>query len=232
VSGAAWVCIEAAAGMLTPCEREWVLGDLEEAERGAWRALADVLGLVGRRQIALWNSWRPWLAAFGLALPCSFLLMGFSLAVTGEFRHIRHAQGVGLALLLGKAALLAICAWSAGFTASGLSRRTLWASAGACLVPCFFCLSRFGLPDRSPLELVVFVPLAIWGAWLGYKGIRLKRRATAMLAVAATLLAAPGLVSSGLASPEWTGAWISTLVLLWPAWFVAMTGRVAAAADG
>ena len=227
MSGAAWVCIEAAAGLLAPCEREWVLGDLEEAKRGAWRGLADVLGLVGRRQIALWNNWRPWLAAFGLALPCSFLLMGFSLAVTGDFRHIWHAQGVGPGLMLGQAALLAICSWSAGFTASGLSRRTLWASAIAGLLPCFFCLSRFGLPERSPLELVVFVPLTVWGASLGYKDIRLKRRATAMLAVAATLLAVPGL-----ASPGWTGAWFCTLALLWPTWFAALTGRVAATADG
>jgi hypothetical protein len=223
VTAGAWRCVEAAAGLLTPCEREWVLGDLEEAERDFLQGLADVIGLVVRRQIELWKSWRPWLAAFGLALPCSFLLMGFSLAVASDFRQISHAEGAGLRWLLGQAMLLAICAWSGGFTAGSLSRRTLWVSAAACLAPCFFCLSRFGLPMRSPLELLLFVPLAVWGAWLGYKRIRLMRRAMTPLAMAATLLAIPGLVA---------GTWFCALALLWPVWFAAMTRRAAAAADG
>ena len=31
--------------------------------------------LVARRQAALWRSWRPWLAAFGVALPSTCLLI-------------------------------------------------------------------------------------------------------------------------------------------------------------
>ena len=222
MTAAGWRCVEAAAGLLTPCEREWVLGDLEEAERGLRQGLADVLGLVARRQLALWKSWRPWLAAFGLALPCSFLLMGFSLVVAEGFRYLLHFEGAGLRWLLGQAGVLAICAWSYGFTAGLLSRRTLWASTVACLLPCFFCLSKFDQPHRSPLELLVFVPLAVWGAWLGYREIRLMRRAMVPLAIAATLLT----VADG------SGPWLCALALLWPLWFVALTGRVAAAADG
>ena len=40
-----------------------------------------------RRQLQLWNGWRPWLAAPGLALPCSFMLMGFSFAISSELRN-------------------------------------------------------------------------------------------------------------------------------------------------
>ena len=47
ISGAGWRCVEAAAGLLAPLEREVVLGDLAEMDCGAWRGLGDVLGLVG-----------------------------------------------------------------------------------------------------------------------------------------------------------------------------------------
>ena len=60
-------------------EREAVRGDLVEAGESAWQGLLDVLGLVVRRQAMLWKNWRPWLATFGVALPCTLLLMGFSL---------------------------------------------------------------------------------------------------------------------------------------------------------
>ena len=80
---AGWRCVEAAAGLLAPVEREVVLGDLAETDRGAWRGLGDVLGLAARRQLALWRSWRPWAASFGLALPASLFLMGWSVAASG-----------------------------------------------------------------------------------------------------------------------------------------------------
>jgi hypothetical protein len=83
VSGAGWRCIEVAAGLLTPLEREVVLGDLVESDCGVWRGLGDVLDLASRRQLALWRSWRPWAASFGLALPASLFLMGWSVAASG-----------------------------------------------------------------------------------------------------------------------------------------------------
>ena len=70
---------EAVARLLTPAEREAVLGDLAEARCGLWRSLAEVLGFAARRQIFLWRSWRPWAASCGLALPVSLFLGGFSL---------------------------------------------------------------------------------------------------------------------------------------------------------
>src|SRR5215831_20695423 len=83
VSSAGWRCIEAAAGLLAPLEREMVLGDLAELDRGVWRGLGDVLGLAARRQLSLWRNWRPWVASVGLALPASLFLMGWSVAATG-----------------------------------------------------------------------------------------------------------------------------------------------------
>jgi hypothetical protein len=73
--------LQAAAQLLECDEREAVLGDLLETGESACRGSLDVLGLVIRRQAILWKSWRPWLAAFGLALPTSLLLMGASVSI-------------------------------------------------------------------------------------------------------------------------------------------------------
>jgi hypothetical protein len=43
MSSKGWRCIEAAAGLLAPHEREVVLGDLAESDRKLWRGLSDVL---------------------------------------------------------------------------------------------------------------------------------------------------------------------------------------------
>ena len=48
------------------------------------------------------------IVAVGLALPCSFLLMGFSLVVAEGFRYLLHFEGAGLRWLLGQAGVLAI----------------------------------------------------------------------------------------------------------------------------
>src|SRR5215472_3369754 len=82
MSSKGWRCIEAAAGLLAPHEREVVLGDLAESDRKLWRGLSDVLSLAARRQLALWKGWRPWAASLGLALPASLFLMGWSVAAS------------------------------------------------------------------------------------------------------------------------------------------------------
>src|ERR1035438_3356600 len=122
--------VEVAAQLLAPYEREAVLGDLAEAGESAWRSSLGILGLVFRRQAALWKSWQPWLAAFGLALPASFLLMGFSLSVSSAYQHFIDSR-TGFWLLISHAFLL--ISWSAtgGFVVGPLSRRTLWVSIAA-----------------------------------------------------------------------------------------------------
>src|SRR5258708_3415351 len=61
---AGWRCIEVAAEMLTPLEREVVLGDLAETNRSVWCGLADVSGFRWRLQRALWRRCRAWAARF------------------------------------------------------------------------------------------------------------------------------------------------------------------------
>ncbi len=60
--------------MLEPDEREAVRGDFAESGETSGQALRNVLGLVLRRQAALWKDWRPWLALVGLVAPLGVLL--------------------------------------------------------------------------------------------------------------------------------------------------------------
>ena len=60
--------------LLQPQERETVLGDFAETGESGLLALRDVLGLLLRRQTAIWADWRPWLSLFGLIVPCGMLL--------------------------------------------------------------------------------------------------------------------------------------------------------------
>src|ERR1700686_3180504 len=115
--------VEVAARVLEPCEREAVLGDLAEVGESAWCALIGVLGLLIRRQTVLWKSWRPWLAAFGLALPASFLLMGYSVSVSWYWRNFA-GLGAGFWFLIINMFLLGAWSWTSGFVVGSVSRRT------------------------------------------------------------------------------------------------------------
>jgi len=213
-----WSVVTTTAHLLEPGEREAVLGDICEAKGDVWSGLSDVTGLAIRRQLQLWKDWRPWLAAFGLTLPCSFLFMGFSLSVSAMIRALPHGSGAWT--LLNQAALLAICAWSSGFVASRLSRRTMWVSAVACLLPCLFCLSRFGVQSQSRWELLLFLLPGICGVWAAYR--KSAARSPIAQGTALTLVAiSTGLVLAG----PGTASWSLTLVLMWPGWFLAATAQ-------
>jgi hypothetical protein len=115
--------LQAAARLLERHERDAVLGDLTETGASAWQGLSGVLGLVIRREIALWYDWRPWIAAFGVALPGSFLLMGVSLSVSCTYQRLTGGtvSGVcaptgpeGFLLLTCQALLLLTCARNSG----------------------------------------------------------------------------------------------------------------------
>src|SRR5260370_23090728 len=69
-----WGLVDISSRMLNPEEREVVRGDLAESGEKGSRALRDVLGLVVRRQAALWTDWRPWLTLVRLVVPLGVLL--------------------------------------------------------------------------------------------------------------------------------------------------------------
>jgi hypothetical protein len=235
-----WSFVEAAARLLGRDEREAVLGDLVESNENAWQGLLGVLGLVIRGQAVLWKSWRPWLAGFGVALPSSFLLMGFSLSVSWSYLTIRCPEllqkssltlGSGSLVLMCQALLLIGWSWTGGFVVGSLSRRTLWASTLLCYSPCLFCLSRFRVESLSRFCLLLFLVPAIWGVHQGLRISRLKLSWAMALAITITALMVPGW-SSGAhhwwAPPRWTLDW----ALCWPVWYLAATARRASSKAG
>jgi hypothetical protein len=216
-----WSVVEAAAQLLERDEREAVLGDLLEASESAWRGVVDVMGLVVRRQAGFWKSWRPWVAAFGLALPGSLLLMGSSLSVSWKFQRLMNpsgtADGTDYWMLICNALLLIGWAWTGGFVVGSVSRRTVWVSVLACISPCLFCLARFRESSLSRLCLLLFLVPAIWGVRWGLRTVRIRLGSAMVLAVAITLLMIPAWHGKG--------AWIFNCALVWPTWYMVMTAR-------
>jgi hypothetical protein len=224
MTGTNWSWVEVAAQLLERDEGEAVLGDLAEGGGSAWQGLFDVLGLVIRRHALLWKSWRPWLAAFGLALPGSLFLMGFSVSVSQTYQQlldpaIRKLTGVtvgaGFWLLLCNILLLLGWSWTGGFVMGSVSRRTVWVSAALSFLPCLFCLARFRVESLSRFCLLLFLLPAIWGVRRGLQIVRIGPTAAIVLALAVTALTVPTWSS--------TGPWIPNCLLSWPAWYLAAT---------
>lgn len=226
-----WHILEVAAQLLERREREAVLGDLTEASEGAWRGFVDVVGLVIRRQASLWKEWRPWLAAFGVAVPTSFLLMGFSLSVSVAWRRCVGAGLLGSAgrpasadilQLLCQVSLLAGWAWCSGFLVGSVSRRTLWASLISYCAPCLFCLARFRIESLSRFCLLLFVLPAVVGVYQGRRLSQIRAAVALAIAVAVTVLVIPTRQLSG--QTWWSlSALLVNLTLTWPAWFLVAT---------
>jgi hypothetical protein len=226
-----WPFVEAAARLLARDEREAVLGDLAESCETPWRSLCGVLGLVCRRETAAWKSWRPWLAAFGVAFPSSLLLMGVSLSVTWSYLTLSCPEllqkssltlGSGTFVLFCKALLLIGCSWTGGFVVGSLSRRTLWASTLLCYSPCLFCLTRFRVESLSRFCLLLFLLPAIWGVHRGLRISKMKLSWAMALAITITVLMLrdwSGGAQHWWAVPQWTWNW----VLIWPAWYLVVT---------
>jgi hypothetical protein len=224
MTGIGWSLVDVVSQLLERDEREAVRGDLAESGQSAWQGLCDVLGLVIRREAAVWRNWRPWLAAFGLALPSSLLLMGFSLSVSRAYQHfigptILHATGLtvrpGFSLLLCNVLLLAAWSWTGGFVVGSVSRRTVWVSAALCFAPCVFCLERFRVESLSRFCLLLFLVPAIWGVRQGLRIARIKLSSAIVLALAVTALTIPTWGSKG--------PWIPNWALSWPAWYLVAT---------
>jgi hypothetical protein len=206
-----WSFVENTAQLLERNQREAVLGDLLEAGEGALKSLGGILSLVVRQQLSLWRNWSPWVAAFAVSLPSSFLLMGVSLSVSRAWH-----DGVGFAAQLSQLLLLIGWSWSCGYLVGVLSRRTVWISAFLCCSPCLFCLARFRVPHLSRFSLVLFLLPAIWGGLQGLRKIRLSLPALLFLALTLT--------SFAIARHQ---SWILIATLSWPAWYLAASARSA-----
>lgn len=212
-------------------EREAVLGDLSEGGISNRRAAIEITGLVVRRYVAVWHDWRPWLAALGVALPSTFLLMGASFSIGCSYQRLIGAQSVPAcppaalpdSLLLGsRLVLLLIWSWAVGFIAACVSRRTLRVSGALCVLPCVYCLTRFQETSLTQLCLLLFVPPAIAGAYRGLRAKSIRRGTSMSLATGVTMLVFGAWMSGALLAVNWAlilTVWFIVLMAWRPDWW-------------
>ena len=220
-----WPLVELAARPLECDEREAVLGDALESGDGTWQTLSSVFGLVLRRQLLLWKSWRPWLAVFVLGLPGAYLLMIVSISVTCTYDrlmgmkvgHWAPTGHEGFALLLCHIFLLIAWSWASGFTLGSLSPKTLWLNAALCLLMVPICDDHLRTMTLSRFAQYLFLLPAIWGVYQGVRTVRLKRTTAFLLAATITVLMIAAWTNGAL----WIGNWL----LLCPAWFLVAMAR-------
>jgi hypothetical protein len=79
-----WQLVDSFSALLDASEREAVLGDFAESGECGRKALSGVLGLVVRRQLALWMAWRPWLTLTILVIPLGLFLSVLSRSTSDE----------------------------------------------------------------------------------------------------------------------------------------------------
>jgi hypothetical protein len=220
MNASVWPLVELSSRLLDHQDREVVLGDLLETNENAWRGMLDVFGLVFRRQAGLWRDPRPWLAAFLVALPSTYLLMTASLSVSCTYQRLVNHKVFhghwptgheGFPLLLCHIFLLIAWSWSAGYMVGSVSRRTIWASAALATVPSwsFLCMSV-----SSPC-LLLFLPPAILGVSRGRRGSRVSFRAASILVLTLTVLMISAWSNQAL--------WVLNWALLCPAWYLVAT---------
>jgi|SRR6185437_20219 len=226
MTSTSWPLVEVATRLLEPDEREAVLGDLLEAGEGGWSGLLGVLGLVVRRQLQLFRSWRPWAASFGLTLPGSLLLMGFSVTIASNCERLAHHKilieplgGIDEASisLFCRGLLLIGGSWVCGYVVGSVSRKTLWMSIVSCCFPCLFCLVRFREPSLSKFCLFLFLLPAVWGVHHALRLTRINLSLAILLAIAITTLT--------LLPTNSRGVWFLNWSLVWPAWYLVAMAR-------
>lgn len=221
-----WPLLELASRLLEADEREAVLGDLAEAEETVWKGLRGVVGLIVRRQMALWRTWEPWLAGVGLALPCGYLLPHVSISVSCTYERLAFHKiynqyyptgHEGYLLLLCHILLLIAWSWTAGYVMGTVSRQTVAVSTAVSMLPPAMFLERCFFLDLPSGWMFLFVLPAIWGVHHGLRKARIPFRTACMAASTITALMFLAWENKAL--------WIYNWVLVWPAWYLVVKAR-------
>jgi hypothetical protein len=140
--------LHALSNFLEPREREVVLGDIEESNLGDREAVASMLGLIARRQLQPWLSWKPWLAMLAVTLPAGVLLSYIANGIaasnsvylwmyTSNWTPTYLRAGwlwselmPEIGGLLFSWFILVCWSWTAGFVIASVSRIHSWMNAG------------------------------------------------------------------------------------------------------
>jgi hypothetical protein len=79
-----WILTLSLASTLEEADHDAVIGDLTESCESGRRALTSVLGLVVRRQVAIWKDSHLWIVFLFVLLPVCFALCDVAQGVAGE----------------------------------------------------------------------------------------------------------------------------------------------------
>jgi hypothetical protein len=197
-----WSLLETICRALEPEERQAVLGDLAESGETGLRALTAVAGLVARRQLGLWKSWRPWVASLGL-LP---LVLTFSSVAPSTvqmviqrypWKNTPMSHQVIILMLCAAALLAVVLSWTVGFVASSLARRATLSAATVLAMGAVWAICQQQSPHTTPgilftglLQLALHLAPFAHGLRCGARSGRLTPRRSLALAGAAFLLLA------------------------------------------
>jgi len=220
-----WWLVDIVSLALDADERDAVRGDFTETGEFPGRALQDVLGLVVRRQVALWCNWPPWLAFLGVVVvagvPVTLFWVWLSNNLVVRLMVLIHDGSVyesALPIRQDTFAMLCQCAalaswlWTTGFALGSVSRRTAWITGplfyllwlSPVVVPMFQQSPQLILPWLT-LQLVFTVPSAL-GLNHGLRVHAMKRRHAAVVAAWTVGVALLSL---------WTRGWGDTAMKIW-----------------
>src|SRR5580658_309405 len=217
-----WWFVDVLSRTLDSDERDAVHGDLAESGATGGQAIRDVMGLVVRRQAALWKDWHPWFALVGLVGIAAALLSELAFQFDGEIlmqvrTYWRHGVHYGTGLSVGEDAVYLVClflavfswSWTSGFVLGSLSGRAAW------LTGALFCLvvhSSYSLRlpgvqlSTMSLPMMPFLISAIWGM---KRGVRLRAlRFQRVLLVAGVIVILTSLLT-------WTSGWYEIVREVW-----------------
>jgi hypothetical protein len=225
-----WWFVDILARMLESDERDAVRGDLAETGATCRQTIRDVLGLVARRQAALWKDWHPWPALAGVVGIGAMLLSELAFQFDGEIviqvrTYWRHGVHYGTGLTVGDDAVYLVClflavfswSWASGFVLGSLSGRATW------LTGTLFCLVVHSsyvlrLPGVQPstvfLNLILpttipMLPFLLGAIWGMNRGVRLRvLRFQHVVLLAAVIAILTSLLT-------WTSGWYETVHEVW-----------------
>ena len=221
-----WWLVDRLSQTLDPDERDIVQGDFAESGATAGQALRDLLGLIARRQAALWKDWRPWLVLVGIGLAV-VILRQLSHQLSGSFFRyvsipwqfgVRYQTGLTLAeditVFVSTAAALVGCAWASGLVLGSLSRQTIWSHGVLFSLVGTFPAWAIQLLAQHPW---ISVRLLVWNTTFllapGALGVRRIHRYGTLTVREATRSAVALLSLAALAT--WTGTWRRAAVVAW-----------------
>jgi hypothetical protein len=182
-----WRLARAISRALEPDERSAVLGDLAESGETGGRAVAGVLGLLVRRQAALWKHSGPWVAPIALLAPVALLdgwsglrLIGWigPKVVTFWNVGVRYETGMtaidDIVRLVCTVLLVIGWTWSGGFLLGVLARRAVWVHPVLLVILFWFSYIAVRLLSAPPVAIawhiiwmLLIPPPFLRGVWRG-----------------------------------------------------------------